>query len=92
LRHLFPGADPQGLDLLQKMLVFNPRKRITVEEALNHPFLTSKRVESFEFHAELPMSAAVESMGESGDHLYENVGSMFVECVYFGLTDFVCCR
>ena len=26
------------LDLLQKMLVINPEKRITVEEALSHPY------------------------------------------------------
>jgi len=35
----FRGADPQALDLLQKMLVFDPKKRITADEALNHPFL-----------------------------------------------------
>jgi mitogen-activated protein kinase 1/3 len=34
----FPGADPEALDLLQKMLVFNPQNRITAEEALKHPW------------------------------------------------------
>ena len=28
-----------ALDLLQRMLTFNPDQRITVEEALAHPFL-----------------------------------------------------
>ena len=32
--------DPQGIDLLQKMLVFNPKERITVEDALQHPYLS----------------------------------------------------
>lgn len=36
---LFPGADPVGLDLLAKMLVFEPNKRITVAKALKHPYL-----------------------------------------------------
>ncbi|KAL3667447.1 hypothetical protein V7S43_007669 [Phytophthora oleae] len=36
---LFPNANPEGLDLLWKMLVFDVEKRITVEEALRHPYL-----------------------------------------------------
>nr|GMC66181.1 mitogen-activated protein kinase 7 [Ipomoea batatas]GMC71933.1 mitogen-activated protein kinase 7 [Ipomoea batatas]GMD54254.1 mitogen-activated protein kinase 7 [Ipomoea batatas]GME13814.1 mitogen-activated protein kinase 7 [Ipomoea batatas] len=37
---LFPQADPLALDLLQQMLVFDPSKRITVAEALHHPYLS----------------------------------------------------
>lgn len=36
---LFPTTDSQAIDLLEKMLLFNPKKRITVEKALEHPFL-----------------------------------------------------
>ncbi|XP_061837714.1 mitogen-activated protein kinase 1 isoform X1 [Nerophis lumbriciformis] len=36
---LFPNADTKALDLLDKMLTFNPHKRIEVEEALAHPYL-----------------------------------------------------
>ncbi|KAI8597791.1 kinase-like domain-containing protein [Dissophora ornata] len=36
---MFPDANPLALDLLEKFLTFNPVKRITVEEALRHPYL-----------------------------------------------------
>lgn len=31
--------DEQALDLIRRMLVFNPKNRLSVEEALNHPYL-----------------------------------------------------
>jgi mitogen-activated protein kinase 7 len=37
---LFPQANPQALDLLDKMLAFDPSSRISVEEALEHPYLS----------------------------------------------------
>jgi serine/threonine protein kinase len=39
LHEMFPDASLEALDLLDKMLTFNPHKRITAEEALQHPFL-----------------------------------------------------
>jgi mitogen-activated protein kinase 7 len=36
---LYPQANPQAIDLLQRMLSFDPAKRISCEEALNHPYL-----------------------------------------------------
>lgn len=35
----FPKAAPAAVDLLEKMLVFDPRARISATEALAHPFL-----------------------------------------------------
>jgi serine/threonine protein kinase len=35
----FPDADPLAIDLMLKMMAFDPRKRITVTEALDHPWL-----------------------------------------------------
>ena len=37
---MYPRAHPLALNLLNKMLIFNPRKRITVEDALAHPYLS----------------------------------------------------
>ncbi|KAF8137223.1 mitogen-activated protein kinase [Boletus edulis] len=36
---LFPNANPSAVDFLTKTLTFDPKKRITVEEALAHPYL-----------------------------------------------------
>ncbi|KAF7457131.1 putative cell-cycle-associated protein kinase MAPK [Cryptosporidium felis] len=48
LQSRFPGASSQSIDLLRKMLVFNPKKRITVDEALNHPLFKNIRNETVE--------------------------------------------
>ncbi|KAJ7211213.1 CMGC/MAPK protein kinase [Mycena pura] len=36
---LFPTANPLAIDFLTKTLTFDPKKRITCEEALAHPYL-----------------------------------------------------
>ena len=38
---VFKDSNPQALDLLKKMLEFNPDKRMSVEDALNHPYLAA---------------------------------------------------
>lgn len=38
LQDIYKFADPDVVDLMSKMLVFNPNKRITIEDALNHPY------------------------------------------------------
>ena len=40
LREIFPNVDKDVLDLLRKTLHFNPNKRISVEEALDHEFVS----------------------------------------------------
>ena len=35
---LFPNSNPVALDLLGKMLTFNPKKRYTVDQCISHPY------------------------------------------------------
>jgi len=39
LDEMYTNADPEAMDLLKKLLAFNPDKRLTVEQALEHPFV-----------------------------------------------------
>lgn len=39
----FPDATPKAIDLLERMLQFHPEKRISVEDALAHPYFDSVR-------------------------------------------------
>ncbi|KAG6470704.1 hypothetical protein ZIOFF_071781 [Zingiber officinale] len=41
LASIYPHANPLAIDLLKKMLVFDPSKRIDVTEALQHPYMAS---------------------------------------------------
>ena len=39
LAKYFPKQDAMAIDLLEKMLEYNPKRRITAEEILRHPYL-----------------------------------------------------
>lgn len=52
-------ANPLAIDLLNKLLEFDPAKRITVEEALAHPYLSAYHDEDDEVSKEL-MSKVVD--------------------------------
>ncbi|CAL8288329.1 unnamed protein product [Boreogadus saida] len=57
---LFPKADGKALDLLGRMLTFNPNKRISVEEALAHPYLEQYYDPTDEPVAEEPFTFTME--------------------------------
>lgn len=56
---MFKGAPPSAIDLLQKMLEFNPRKRITVDDALMHEFLAPFRESLKEASREIYRDGAI---------------------------------
>ena len=49
---LFPTAAEGAIDLLEKMLTFSPEDRISVDEALDHPYFNDIRDEEVEFNCE----------------------------------------
>jgi len=60
LRRQLPNTPPEALDLLSKMLQIHPRKRITVEEALEHPFMGPLHSPDDEPVAETPFDFSFE--------------------------------
>lgn len=60
LIHLFPGTDPAALDVLDKMITFNPNNRISVEQALAHSYLQRYHDVSNEPVAQKPFRCAGE--------------------------------
>ena len=55
LRDIYPGITDPELDLLKKMLAFNPRTRISLDEAINHPYFYPVRDESYEIIPKAPV-------------------------------------
>jgi len=55
LESLYPAADQAAIDLLKKMLMFNPEKRLTALQALEHDFLVPVRRKDMERFAEEPL-------------------------------------
>jgi serine/threonine protein kinase len=76
---VFRNYNPLGIDLLKRLLAFDPQQRITVEEALNHPYLAelyfptdepvTNPVSLFDFEFE----NHVLSMAELKDLLYSEI-------------------
>ena len=44
----YPGTQSEGLALLSKMLMFNPNKRISTEDALNDSYFDDVRIKDQE--------------------------------------------
>ena len=61
LQERYPDATDEAIDLLNKILAFNPFFRITIDECLNHPFFAPVRDPSLEVTAALPAKLLFET-------------------------------
>lgn len=71
---LFPTANPLAIDLLGKLLAFDPTERITCEEALKHPYLAVWHEESDE-----PFCAQKFDFGFESEESEEGMRRLIVE-------------
>lgn len=66
----FSQATPEGIDLLQQMLQFDPNKRISVDKALEHSFFSAYHDVEEEVSCEIPFDYKYEQfIDQSGDYL-----------------------
>ncbi|XP_049680181.1 mitogen-activated protein kinase 15 isoform X1 [Accipiter gentilis] len=76
---ILPSSTPlPALDLLKKLLVFNPDKRLTAEEALQHPYVKRfhcpAREPSLDYDVILPLADDIQlSVAEYRNKLYEMI-------------------
>ena len=61
----FKDASPDAISLLKQCLEFNPNKRITVEEALKHPFFAQFRDPETEYRAATPVQILIRDQNKT---------------------------
>lgn len=75
----FESFPPDALDLVQKLLVVDPLKRLTPAQALEHPFFTNEpREEALDVSH---VDAAHEYVVRRAQHMYRNYGAPSVQKV-----------
>uniref|UniRef100_A0A8C8AA50 Mitogen-activated protein kinase 15 n=1 Tax=Otus sunia TaxID=257818 RepID=A0A8C8AA50_9STRI len=83
---ILPSSTPlPALDLLKKLLVFNPNKRLTAEEALQHPYVKRfhcpAREPSLDYDVILPLGDDIQlSVAEYRNKLYEMILEKKLNC------------
>jgi mitogen-activated protein kinase 15 len=75
---MFPSASPEALDLLGKLMHFNPDKRISTEEALRHPYCAQFHSPADEPGAAAPVTIPIDdntkyTIAEYRDRLYMEI-------------------
>jgi serine/threonine protein kinase len=72
---MYPAADDGAIELLNRMLRFDPRKRISLEDTLCHPFFADMRNPPLELTVRSPMSFDLENSFESTENLRSSVST-----------------
>ena len=72
----FEGVDPEAVDLIRKLLVYNPEKRISVDEALKHVYFEQFHSPNDEIICSKPIVLEIDdnkklSLKEYRDAIYE---------------------
>ncbi|KAL4114439.1 hypothetical protein PRIC2_014377 [Phytophthora ramorum] len=65
LNRLFPGISDLGIDLLTKLLVYNPDQRITAEDALRHPYFSNEAPAFLPLTPKIPMDQMCYTMSRA---------------------------
>lgn len=79
-RELYPAASKEAIDLINKMLLFNPYFRITVPEVLAHPFFESVRDKTKEITT---TESIVLSFEKEGDLDAARLRELFVDDIKY---------
>jgi len=84
-KELYPAATTETIDLLEKCLQFNPKKRITIDEALQHSYFGKVRDKSRQLTASGPVILEFE---KEGDLSAERLRDLFLsEIKYYHNSD-----
>jgi serine/threonine protein kinase len=78
LQQMYPTAPPDALDLLTKLLQFNPEKRYTIEQAISHPYLAQFHNASEEPILSAPIQISLDDnkrlkIGDYRRYLYKKI-------------------
>jgi mitogen-activated protein kinase 1/3 len=73
LLEFFPGCGVSELDILQKVLLFNPTKRISLDDLLAHPYFDSVRDPSKEILANVQANFVFDSSQEMSIEMLQDI-------------------
>ena len=74
----FPSASDSAIDLLRRLLQFNPKKRLTVDQALRHPYVAQFHNDDEEPKCPRPIRICIDdnhkfSIREYRERLYKDI-------------------